>query len=179
MSQAGSILEPLHQLFEETCFDVFDSIQCNLQKVDSAKDILAVPCAHIDAKSDDLNLKLLLRGPVSILKETYPIQEDKDSIKVQDLEDWISELANRFMGDLKNKLIDYQHYLHLGTPIKQFGLSLKEFAEEGYEAATFNFQSGREVFECSLHTKVLNENLAFEYQEPEEDPFADGELEMF
>jgi hypothetical protein len=179
MSQAGSILEPLHNLFEETCFDVFNSIQCNLQKVDTAKDILAVPCAHIDAISEDLNVKLLLRGPVSILKQTYPIDGDKEEIKVQDLEDWISELANRFMGDLKNKLINYQHYLQLGTPIKQFGLSLKEFAEDGYEAVTFKFKSGREVFECSLHTKVLNESLAFEYQEPEDDPFADGELEMF
>lgn len=180
MPHARSVLESLHQLFEDTCFDVFESIQCNLKKVDSAKDVLAVPCAHIDASSEDLNLKLLLRGPVSILRETYPVQDSSsESIRVQDLEDWISELANRFMGDLKNRLINYQHYLQLGTPIKQFGLSVKDFAEDGFEAVTFNFQSGREVFECSLHTKVLNENLAFEYQEPEEDPFADGELEMF
>lgn len=179
MPQAGSILEPLHHLFEETCFDVFDSIQCNLKKVESAKDVLAVPCAHIDALSEDLSLKLLLRGPVSILKQSYPIQDEKEEINVHDLEDWISELANRFMGDLKNRLINYQHYLQLGTPIKQFGLSLKEFEEDGFDPVTFNFQSGREVFECSLHTKVLNDNLVFDYSEPEEDPFSDGELEMF
>ena len=179
MSEAGSILDPLYQLFEETCFDVFDSIQCNLKKVDSAKDILAVPCAYIGASSEDLSLKLLLRGPVSILRETYPLGAAKEAIDVQDLEDWISELANRFMGDLKNRLINYQHYLELGTPIKQFGLSVKEFAEDGYESVTFNFKSGREVFECSLHTKLLSDDLAFEYQEPEDDPFADGELEMF
>ena len=180
MSQAGSNLEPLRHLFEDTCFDVFESIQCNLKKVDSASDILAVPCAYIEASSDDLSLRLLLRGPVSILRDTYPIQDEKGAIRAEDLDDWISELANRFMGALKNKLIDYQHYLQLGTPIKQFGLSVSDFAMEGYDAVTFNFQSGREVFECSLHTKALSSELQFIYQQVDDDSlFDDGELEMF
>ncbi|KZY29789.1 MULTISPECIES: hypothetical protein [unclassified Oleiphilus] len=179
MPQAGSALEPLHLLFKETCIDVFASIQCELEIVESAKEVLALPCAFIEALSDDLELKLLLRGPVSILRETYPIKGDAEFVQAHEIEDWISELANRFMGALKNKLIDYQHYLQLGTPQKQFGIRLDELLDEGFSMLTLNFQSGREVFECSLHTKVLNQNLSFEYKEPEADPFDDGELEMF
>ena len=179
MSQAGNTLEPLQLLFKQTCIDVFESIQCNLEIVDSTEDILAVPCAFIEALSDDLELKLLLRGPVTILRETYPVKEGDDTIQSHDLEDWISELANRFMGALKNKLIDYQHYLQLGTPQKQFGVRLDELQDQGFSRFTLKFQSGREIFECSLHVKVLNDELSFEYKEPEADPFDDGELEMF
>jgi len=173
-------LEPLHYLFETTCLEVFDSMKCKIQKVDQAQPVLAVPCAFIEAYSQEVLMTLLLRGPVSVLQQTYPLKNDTKKIEPHELNDWISELSNRFMGSLKNKLLAYDHALMMGTPTKQFGVNVSNFMPEGYESYILNFQTGREVFECSLHTKVLNADISFILQAADDNIYLnDGELEMF
>jgi len=181
MSQDQTSLAPLHSLFSSTCIEVFESLNCHIEQVDEAKKILAVPCAHIAAFSDQVEMTLLLRGPVAVLKQTYPIKDNPNTIESFELDDWISELANRFMGSLKNKLLAYEHTLQMNTPKMQFGVNVNTFLPDSYEPYILNFQSGREVFECSLHTRVLNKNIQFILQaaSDEQQYLDDGELEMF
>ncbi len=179
-SRCEDVLKPLHTLFETTCIEVFESLQCTIKKVDKAERILAVPCAYINAASDEIKMTLLLRGPISILKKTYPIQEKTETINPAELDDWISELSNRFMGSLKNKLIPYEHRLLLETPIKQFGVNVDNFLPETYQSFVLHFEIGHEVFECSLYTHVLTDNIQFIYRELKDiSDTDDGELEMF
>jgi hypothetical protein len=178
MGSNVEILRPLHALFESTCVEVFESLHCTLKKVDQVEKVVSVNCSYINASSDEIALTLLLRGPISILKKTYPIKDNVESIKPAELDDWISELANRFMGSLKNKLISYEHSLQLGIPVNQCAIDFAEFLSDDYNSFVLHFDIGYEIFECSLHAKILNNNISFNYNEVKDDS-DDGELEMF
>ena len=185
MNKQSDVLVTLHNLFESSCFEVFESLQCQLEKVDQTHNTLAAPTASIEATSNDINIKLVLRGPVSILKKTYPAKEDLQKIKPDELDDWLSELANRFMGHLKNKLLPYEHTLQLGIPVKQesehseSALS-KGVLGENFQSLTLYFDIASEVFECSLHTQILNKDISFTYNQTNDDSETDdGELEFF
>lgn len=180
MAENQQQLEPLHYLFESTCIEVFESLKCKIHKVDQARQVIAVPCAFIEAHSQEVMMTLLLRGPVSVLQQTYPLRTNTKKIQQHELNDWISELSNRFMGSLKNKLLAYNHFLVMGTPSKKFGVNVSNFMPSGYKSYILNFQTEREVFECSLHTKILNDDISFILQAADDNLcLNDGELEMF
>lgn len=173
-------LDLLHSIFESTCIDVFEGLGCSSIRVTQAKEKVAVPCAYIEASSNDILATLLLRGPISFLKSTFPNREKQEIIKPTELDDWISELANRFMGNFKNKLIPYEHTLALGIPVSQFGINIDEFISDDHDTFVLYFDVGHEVFECSLHTKILNEGITFNYEvAADESGTDDGELELF
>jgi len=180
MSSQETQLQALHELFESTCHEVFESLECQIEKVNGSKKVLTVPCAYINAASEDIKMTLLLRGPISILKKTFPVKDNIETIIPEELDDWISELSNRFMGCLKNKLISYEHLLILDIPIKRFGVDVENFLPAGYQSFVLHFNIANEVFECSLHTKILADNIEFTYNESaDESDTNDGELEMF
>ena len=180
LDQVEHTLTPLHELFTESCADVFVSLNCQVEKVGDERPNLNVPCAHIEANSDDIELTLLLRGPINLLKETYPMKEQLQSIQAEELYDWLSELANRFMGDLKNKLIPFDHTLKIGIPTKEFGLDVEHFLPDGYHAYTLIFNIGGDFFECALYSKLLNDEVVFIQQNIADlMPSEGGELELF
>ena len=172
-------LQPLFELFEHSCLDVFDSLGCEAVKVESFQEEKHPPCAWIEAASDELQMVLLLRGPISIIEQTHPAAQQSYSISQEDLDDWIAELANRFMGQLKNKLLVYDHCLKMGMPQSQVDLNPKSFADKADVSQALYFNSGKEVLECSLHAKILGEMVAFIYHDPERyDSSGGGGLEM-
>lgn len=180
VKQIEYILTPLHELFADSCADVFVSLNCQVEKIGDERPNLDIPCAHIEARSDDLELTMLLRGPINFLKETFPIKEQLKSIQAEELYDWLSELANRFMGDLKNKLIPFDHTLKIGIPKKEFGLDVEHFSLDGYHAYTLIFDIGGDLFECALYTKLFNDDIVFIQHEVVSDFSSDcSELELF
>ncbi len=179
-AELEATLEPLNTLFTESCADVFISLNCDVYKIEGERPNLDAPCVFIDASSEDITLTLLLRGPLNFLKKTYPMQNALESFQTEALYDWLSELANRFMGDLKNKLIPFDHTLQIGIPQKQFNLDVEHFLPDGYYANTLLFNIGGELFECSLYTKLLSEDVVFQQQAMcEVSCSSGGELELF
>lgn len=160
-------LQPLFELFEQSCLEVFESLGCQAVKVDQLDPESNAPGAWIDSASEDLQMTLCLRGPISIIEQTHPAVHRGDSIAQADLDDWIGELANRFMGQLKNKLLVYDHCLKIGMPQSQQALNPSDFETRADVSRWLYFKSGKEVLECSLHAKLLAEMLAFIYHTPE------------
>lgn len=174
------ILAPLYEQFTESCADVFVSLNCDVLKVEDDRPNLDIPCAYVEATSEDIELTLLLRGPLNFLKQTYPLQNSIQAVQADDLYDWLSELANRFMGDLKNKLIPFDHTLKIGIPKKEFGLDVEQFLPNGFSAYTLIFNIGGELFECALYSKLLDADVVFNQQTIAELlPAEGGELELF
>ncbi|TNC82214.1 MAG: hypothetical protein C9356_04145 [Oleiphilus sp.] len=172
-------LQPLFELFEHSCLEAFESLGCQAVKVEQFIPKTNAPCAWIDSASEELQMTLCLRGPVSIIEQTHPASHRGASIMQADLDDWIAELANRFMGQLKNKLLVYDHRLKIGVPQSCQALDLHEFQSRGDVSRRLFFQSGAEVLECSLHAKILVEMVTFIYHSPERyDSSGGGGLEM-
>jgi len=173
-------LEPLYELFETSSAEVFESLGCQASRVASAPEKLEVPCAYIEARSEELHIVLLLRGPVEFLEQTHPNIDQAKGVSVQDLDDWISELANRFMGSLKNKLLVYDHRLKLGTPTSEYNVDLQRYNQQGFCSRVHYYQSEREVFECGLYCKLLVDDIHFIYHDAHSyDQTDDGDLEIF
>jgi hypothetical protein len=108
------------ELLDTTCAKQFESLGCFIKSVDddlscigSLEDFVSV---SIQAQSDDLSLSLYLSVPGAFLRETMPLVDAQNSEIVQFQEDWCMELANRFLGRLKNKLISHRCVLMMGLP---------------------------------------------------------------
>jgi hypothetical protein len=133
---------------------------------------------EIDAFSNNIKVKLLLRCPVSPSRLRYSIKDNLEAIKLVVLDDWILELINRYIGSLKNKLIPYDHSLNIGVPVIQFGVD--DFLWDGYEPFVLRFDTGNETLECSLSTKVINKDISLIYNEITDISDIDGgDLEVF
>lgn len=181
MNEVELKLQPLHELFEVSSHDVFESLGCKVVRVEKADEKVGTPCAYISAHSDELEMLMLLRGPLTVLEQTLPAKGAGKSVTESDLNDWLSELANRFMGNLKNKLLVYGHRLSLGTPKSESNVGPNHFVVDDFTSFVLYFDTGCDVFECALYTKPLTENLHFIYHEPAHyaQKNDDGDLEMF
>ncbi len=181
MSSDAEKLQPLYELFEASSHDVFESLGCSVVRVETAEEKVNPPCAYIEARSDELDMLLLLRGPMTVLEQTLPTKGDGKSVSENDLNDWISELANRFMGNLKNKLLVYDHRLKMGTPNSESNVGLERFNVNDFTSRVLYFDTGSDVFECALYSKPLTEHLHFIYHEPAHygQKNDDGDLEIF
>jgi hypothetical protein len=107
----------IRQLFTEATFELFESMDCNVVQTNE-RDINTdyIPAAYIDAGANDLELLLTLRLPLPALTMTYPAGDQAISVDESLLEDWILELSNRLMGQLKSKLLARNCRLNTGLP---------------------------------------------------------------
>ncbi|KZY74269.1 hypothetical protein A3740_17000 [Oleiphilus sp. HI0068] len=177
MLNSKSSVEILNELFEDSCNEVLKSLGLTFTSVsykDGKIDKTALS-SEIEAHSEDLSLLIRLQTPIDILKECFPIESSTD-ISMEELTDWVSELANRFMGAMKSALLPYDHAIQLGTPTRM----LTEKVNDGFHSFVLNLSNSDTVFRIGLFTKVLNENVEFIYREVADDSgLDDGELELF
>ena len=146
----------------------------------------------IGASSDDLSLQLYLSVPSIFLRETMPSIEVQNSDMVQYQEDWCMELANRFMGRLKNKLVSHLCVLRMGLPKLipdaglDLGLDLGQGLEPGAEIHDRIYLVDSHLLGpvhdipvvCRLLVKPLNEAFQLsDYEDEDEDWFDESELE--
>ncbi len=177
--EATEISEQVFQLFNESCVEMFSDLNCSINEASSPDEhVDEAPISDIDAGSEDLEIRLLLRFPYSVLAMTYPVDDvlDVDDSK---LEDWLSEMSNQLIGRLKNKLIKHEVYLNMGLPENHFGLQPEQLKPEGFEHRIFYYDIDNEIFECHVSVDVINEHMTFHSEESSDDMHDEGELELF
>jgi hypothetical protein len=177
------VIDTIRELFAESCVELFASFNCEISLSGSVDEVAeGSPISLIDAGSDELELNLTTCMPYSVLAMTYPAPEGeiKDIVDEQ-LDDWLSELANQLMGRLKAKLIRYQCSVLLGLPQSFFGneIDLKE-QEEGSERIDFSFEVDHEPCECLLDIRVFSDSFELAQETDDDaDITSEGEIELF
>lgn len=173
-------LQELQALFETTCMDLFEGLNCVVTRVSAPDfDMNEVPTACIDAGAGQLEVFVIMRLPLTVLALTYPDHEELiTSVDEEKLEDWISELCNQLIGRFKNRLIPFGCVMLLGLPSSYFGTDINELLPVGYEHFVFHFEADGEVFECRISINLIDENLSLDSPE-EDDGAGEGELELF
>jgi hypothetical protein len=179
MSKFDEKVEFLNSLFKYSCVGVFESIGFNSSVSNQESvDLESVPTSRITAKNDDLEISLLIAGPYKGLELTYP-DYDKDKIKNSLLLDWLGEISNRLMGDLKNRLVVYDHRMNIGTPVVDSASKCSDLGIQGSYQKIINFciNLDEEIFVCTARINIINKDIEFIESDLE---FSDtGELEMF
>jgi len=183
------VISRVTELFDSACIGQFESLGCVINLVEHSE---VVPneaefiTSFIEAESKDLSVKLFLASPCSLLTETMPLVDDR-SIKIPEFqEDWNLELANRFLGRLKNKLLSHGCVLNMGLPEKSSYEAMEVERQEGEESAVRLFQIQHEsnqgmshdVMQCSLLVRVHNQALCLlDHEDEDEAWFEESELE--
>lgn len=168
------------QLFEESCIELFESMQCQTERV-STQELLGAdaPIAFIDAGSDDFEVLLTLRLPFPALTMTYPVQEHILNIDEKELEDWILEMANRLLGHFKVKMTVRNCQVKTGLPTHDFGFDISHsINHQPYYA--FHFVIDDELVETGIRIETLTDDIhiATDFIPPDNNIQA-GELDFF
>jgi len=170
------------ELYSSACLELFESLDCVASATDEPhnSELTDAPIANIDAGSEDLEITLNLRLPTSILALTYPVTGAITDVSEEELEDWLSELSNQFMGRLKAKLHSRQCNVKLGLPVSHFDTDISELLSGKGHHESLYFMVDQEPCECHLTVELFNEDLII-LEEAVEDPDAigEGEMELF
>jgi len=164
------------ELFDSTCIKQFESLGCDIVMVGSQNDSEGVLRAYIEAFSEDVTVMLCLNVPKQLLIETMPF----DSVNGDDslLVDWILELSNRFLGRLKNKLVDHGCDLKMGLPKFCIDTVVQQSLQGKFTQAGRYFEINNKTMECCLFLDVSDEaGQLSEYEDEDEDWFEESELE--
>lgn len=158
--QPDEAIELICQLFEESCVELFESMQCHTQRI-GAHDLLGAdaPIAFIDAGSDDFEVLLTLRLPFPALTMTYPVQDHILSVDEKELEDWILEMSNRLLGLFKVSLMARGCNVNTGLPSHDFGFdNSHSINQQTYHA--FHFIIDEEIVETGIRIEVLSDEVS-------------------
>jgi hypothetical protein len=168
-----SVSTLLNDVFIECCISLFDGLGCDVEPAEPNESMLAgAPFGYIDAGTDDLELTVALRLPLSVLVLTYPIVE---GVTDDTLEDWISELSNQLVGKIKRALLRYDCHLKIGLPTTLFGADINEGAHQFASWVLVD----RELCECRLALEIFNPQLTLSPVSDAQDDANEGELEFF
>jgi len=174
------IVQSIEGLFEVSCVNLFESLNCTVRRIENAQNELSDgPIACIDAGSSDLELITGLQLPMSVLALTYPVESDIREIGDEYLEDWIGELSNQLMGRLKTELSDHDCQVILGLPITCYGDDINPLSEVCYKRALY-FELDGEVCVCYIAVEAFADNMVFSVKEDRAaGELLRGELELF
>jgi hypothetical protein len=177
----NEVAECIQGLFFNVCKELLESMDCNIAQVDYELDGFAdCPVACIDAGSPDIEFKVALQLPTSVLAMTYPVGDTITTIEEDRLEDWISELANQLLGRLKNRLIEHDCFVTIGLPSSYYGADVAQLLSENSQQASYFFDVDGEVCGCSISLEVFDEALSFSVEVNEDMKVqSEGEMEMF
>ena len=180
----SDVFERVVELLDSTCDKQFESMHCEIRSLadtgfkpdDSSISI------SIDCYSDDIKLTLILSATKGFLVNTMPIigGQKLDSVTFQ--KDWCNELGNRFLGRLKNKLLDHGCSLKMGLPLL-LDNSLEQGKVEGADFLTsrvFQIVGSEEdsQIQCSLFINLFNADMQLDdYEDEDEDWFDESELQ--
>ena len=175
------VVKSVQSLFENSCNDLFVSLNCYIRETDVANNSLCdAPVAYIDAGSDDISLVIALQLPMTVLSLSYPVPGSISEVSEEILEDWINELSNQLIGRLKAKMLNHNQTLQIGLPASYFDSDISEVFLEDGEVKTFYFEIDGEVCVFHLSVKVFNENLNYTLEVNEEtESIAEGDIELF
>jgi len=164
------------ELFDSACIKQFESLGCDIARVETQGHSDGFLRAYIEAVSDNVSVMLCLNVPRRLLVETMPFDGagEDDSLLV----DWVLELSNRFLGRLKNKLVDHGCSLKMGLPEFCIDTSVQLSLKEKFTQADRYFEINNKIMECCLFLDVSSAaGQLSEYEDEDEDWFAESELE--
>lgn len=174
------VAQQIHILFEDALKELLESLSCKVDmRPANEAEWLDAPVAIIDAGSENIEIKVALELPMSVLALTYPVP----SIQVVDdesLEDWISELANQLIGRLKSKLMRHNEEVVLGLPSTTFGVEIDELIEPSSTRASNFIEVDGEA--CAFHIGIefFSDAINFVTDIVEvEDQVMESEIELF
>lgn len=177
------LLNDIRELFAESCAGLFESLDCEIAHCSLVEDeIQGAPTSVIDAGSEDIELNLIIRMPYSVLAMTYPVMDqDINAVSEEQLDDWLSELANLLMGRIKARLMKHQCQVMLGLPISYFGDEIDVTKiNQGFDRLDFPFEVDHELCECLLDIQIFNDDIVFTHAEDTEaDVLEEGDIELF
>ena len=168
------------EIFDAACVKQFESLGCQIQVTERGSYSSEVMAAYITAGSEDLTISLLLKTPKLLLAQTMPIVDVDRIAEPNFQEDWNCELANRFLGRIKNSLVDFNCRLDIGLPEVMSKSDLKHFNCEGEEIVRhFAISSDLtdSIMDCHLFVGVHNEALYLtDRDRPDKDSDNEGSL---
>ena len=173
-------IDLIRTLFEESCVELFESMQCNVQPAafDGVRTAY-IPAAYIDAGADDFELLLTLRLPLESLTMTYPIQDEIITIDESALEDWALEVSNRLLGLLKGKLTSRDCSINTGLPSHDFGEDTTQSINQ-CEYAPFFYKLDEEAVEMGITIETFKDTIAIADNAKEDDSNTQaGDLDFF
>ena len=164
------------ELFDSTCVKQFESLGCEVAVVESQGHSEAVLSAYIEAVSEDVSVMLCLNVPRALLVKTMPFVDEGKNDEL--IIDWLLELSNRFLGRLKNKLVDHGCSLKMGLPKFCVDTKKQQALAGKYTQADRYFKVDSSLMECCLFIDVSsNAEPLSEYEDEDEDWFEESELE--
>lgn len=147
-------------IFDAACIQQFKTLGCEIGEARRSSHSNEVMVSYITAGSEDLTISLLLKTPRLLLAQTMPIVDFDRVSDPKFQEDWNSELANRFVGRIKNALLKYNCRLNIGLPESLLTSELEHFHCSGDEQVR-HFAVSNElidcVVDCHLYLDVHND----------------------
>lgn len=176
----NAIVNILNEIFVSSCTNLFEELDCKVETVDGDQAALeGAPFGYIDAGSDDLELTVALRLPMTVLVMTYPICEDALNPDEETLEDWVSELTNQLIGKIKRRLLQHDCLLRIGLPMALFGANLDDAMPPSAIQLSTYMTVDKALCECRLAIEIFNENMEFSLNAQEDTGSSGGDLEFF
>lgn len=174
------IIAEVNRIFVESCISLFEGFGCKAHEIEAdPADLHAAPFGYIDAGSDDLELTVALRMPLSVLMLTYPSMDGVVTADEETLEDWISEMTNQLIGKIKRHLLQHDCIIKIGLPMALFGADIEEAMPSGAEQRSTFLDVDHELCECRLAIEIFNEDMEFSAEAHETDSGNEGDLEFF
>jgi hypothetical protein len=175
------VVECIQELFFSSCKSLLEGLDCVIDTVDHHRGLLdGAPIACIDAGSEEIEFKIALQLPSTVLAMTYPVGEGITKVPEDRFEDWISELSNQLLGRLKNKLNEHECFVVIGLPTSYFGADVDELLSENSQLRSYYFTVDGEMCGCSISIEVFDDALSFAIEVKEENlQQGEGEMEMF
>lgn len=187
-----AVEERIVELFDSTCIKQFESMNCDIYPLNqsdlgvSSRQDLEPVCAVIDCDSEDLTIRLLVQATKGFLVKTMPLIGGQRIELVSFQEDWCLEIANRFLGRLKNKLVSHGCYARMGLPAicRDAQHETLQNQLDARASRVFHIQNGPvsgadvEIIECTLFVNLKRAELQIDdYEDEDEDWFDESELQ--
>lgn len=137
-------------------------------------------CASISCFSNDIAMTLTIAADKGFLVNTIPMigGQRLDTVSFQN--DWCLELANRFLGRLKNKLLSHDCTLNMGLPALIDAPEHNKLVLNSNISRVFQIDGsgGGDQIQCTLSVSLLNDEMLLEdYEDEDEDWFEESELD--
>jgi hypothetical protein len=150
------------EIFDAACIKQFESLGCKVQVTNKGSYSSEVMASYITAGSEDLTISLLLKTPRLLLAQTMPIVDIERIGDPEFQEDWNNELANRYLGRIKNGLLEHGCRLDVGLPEILSASDLKHFTCAGDEIVrhySIASELTDSVMDCHLYIDIHNDAL--------------------
>ena len=187
-----AVVERVVELFDSTCIKQFESMSCDIypllhhEQSLSSNSQLDTVATVIQCASEAMTIRLLVQASKGFLVRTMPLIGGQRIELRSFQEDWCLEIANRFLGRLKNKLVSHGCQLQMGLPalcpdVQQEIMrhQLDVFARRVFQSADGPVSGAEvELVECVLFIDLKDKTMQIEdYEDEDEDWFDESELE--